>query len=101
MDTILGQDAHVFLFVAQITPTTIDAENTLVQTYNDAIPALVEARADAGKHIALVDLYTPIESTPNYKTVLLRGTSDSLLPADKGYKLMGDVWYGAVKSVLP
>jgi lysophospholipase L1-like esterase len=101
MDTILAEDAHVFLFVAQITPTTIDAENTFVTSYNDAIPALVKARADAGKHIALVDMYTPFVGTASYKTVLLRGTSDSLHPANKGYTLMGDIWYASVKAVLP
>ena len=41
------------------------------------------------------------ERTANYQTVLLRGTADSLHPANAGYKLMGDVWYGAVKVVLP
>ena len=29
------------------------------QTYDDAIPAVVKARADAGKHILVVDMYAP------------------------------------------
>jgi lysophospholipase L1-like esterase len=72
-----------------------------LKIYNDAIRALAKTGADAGKHIVLVDVYTPFVNTANYKTVLLRGTSDTLHPANQGYTVMGDVWYAAVKAFLP
>lgn len=82
----------------QLAVATVDAENVLVQTYNDAIPPLVKARADAGKHVALVDMYTAFVNAPNFKTALMK---DDLHPADSGYKVMGDVWYAAIKPLLP
>ncbi|MDP9149660.1 MAG: GDSL-type esterase/lipase family protein [Myxococcota bacterium] len=102
MDTILTQDPHLALFVAQIVPTTDDTINTRVQAFNAAMPALVKARADAGKHIALVDMYTPFVTATSYKTVLMRGgTTDYLHPTEAGYQLLGQVWYQAVKPLLP
>ncbi len=85
------------LVVAQIIPTTTDATNTAVRAYNAAIPALVQQRAAAGKHILLVDMYTIFTSHADYKTTLM---TDDLHPSTAGYATMGDAWYAAIRGLL-
>jgi hypothetical protein len=98
MDTILDADPKLLLVVAQVIPqqraTPLDQQ---VQTYNTAIPPLVKTRADAGKHVILVDMYTPIKSTPDYGNVLF---ADRLHPSRAGYDLIGDTWYAAIGPFL-
>jgi len=93
MDTILTNDPKVLLVVAQIVPTKDDNENIRVKAYNDAIPALVKARADAGKHVIMVDMYGGFQADANYKTDYM---NDNLHPKDPGYVKMGDIWYAAI-----
>ncbi len=52
IDSIIALDAHTLIVVAQITPTMQDPLNARIQTYNAAIPAVVQTRAQAGKHVA-------------------------------------------------
>jgi hypothetical protein len=93
LDKILGANAHALLVVAEITPLQNSAWETQVQSYNAAIPALVQTRAAAGKHVALVDMHTGFVAA----TML---SSDGVHPNKAGYDHMGDVWYAAVKAVL-
>ena len=93
IDKIIGAGAHPLLVVAQITPLQNSTWETQVQTYNAAIPALVQARAMAGKHIALVDMHTGF-------VVATMLSSDGVHPNMTGYDHMGDVWYAAIKGVL-
>ncbi len=99
IDYILGQDSRLLLMVAQITPLANDTWNEHVQMFNAGIPGLVKMRASAGKHIAVVDAYSPFVSNPNWKTELI--SSDLIHPTDdKGFPLLGDTWYAAVASYL-
>ncbi len=93
LDTILAADPTLLLVVAQITPTQSDAENTLVQAYNAAIPGLVASRAQAGKHILLADMYDPFVADPAYQTDYL---ANALHPTDAGFVVMGQVWWSAI-----
>jgi lysophospholipase L1-like esterase len=93
LDKILGANAHALLVVAQITPLQNSASEMQVQSYNAAVPALVQARAAAGKHVALVDMHTGFATA----TML---SSDGVHPNKAGYDHMGDVWYAAVKGLL-
>ncbi len=91
-------DAPSSLLVgAQLTPTTTDAENMRFQTYNAAIPGIVQQRAAAGKHVLLVDMYSTFTANANYKTALM---NDNLHPNPTGYALMGDTWYKTIASFL-
>ena len=65
-----------------------------IKTFDDAIPAVVQARAAAGRRILVVDMFTPFN--PN-KTALLE---DQWHPNLQGYLLLGDQWYSAVQSTL-
>jgi lysophospholipase L1-like esterase len=97
MDTLLAIDPQVLLIVATLVPTTDDELNVRVRDYNAAIAPLVKARVDAGRHVAMVDLYAVFTGNAGYKTVLM---SDDLHPADAGYVVMADCWYAVVKPFL-
>jgi lysophospholipase L1-like esterase len=97
MDRILAADANVLLAVAQITPTRVDNLNTRVQNYNATIPALVATRANAGKHVILVDMYGAFTRDGNYKTTLL---ADDLHPSTAGYQRIAQTWYQALSGYL-
>jgi lysophospholipase L1-like esterase len=97
VDSILQTDSKLLLVVAQITPTQTDAENSSVLAYNSAIPALVQERATAGRHVAMVDMYDAFTADATYKSADL---SDNLHPNDAGYDRMAKVWYDAVGSLL-
>ena len=97
IDTITTAAPNTLLVVAQIIPTRTDATNTRIQTYNAAIPALVQTRANAGKHVLRVDMYTTYTANANYKTALL---VDDLHPNTAGYGLMGRTWYTLIAPFL-
>ena len=97
IDSITTTSPHLLLVVAQITPSQTDSLNTAIQTYNAAIPALVQARAAAGKHVTMVDMYDAFTAGANYKTADL---SDSVHPNDAGYALMAGVWYAKIGALL-
>jgi lysophospholipase L1-like esterase len=97
LDQIINDAPNALLVVAQIIPTENQQTNARVQAYNAAIPALVQARADAGKHIELLDLFTPFSSNPNFTSLM----NDNLHPNDSGYVVMGQNWFQAIEDVLP
>jgi lysophospholipase L1-like esterase len=94
IDKIIAAAPQSLLVVAQITPLANSAWEMQVETYNLAIPALIHARATAGKHIAMVDMHTGFQVS----TML---SSDGVHPNETGYNHMGDVWYAAISAVLP
>jgi lysophospholipase L1-like esterase len=98
LDRIAMSAPNALIVLAQIVPTTNDTTNQRVQTYNAAMPALVEARADAGKHIILVDMYGAYTANANYKSEYM---NDALHPKDAGFTVMANVWYDAIGNLLP
>lgn len=98
IDKILADAPKALVVVAQIGPSNDDARTALIKAYNDGIPAVVQARVAAGKHVAMVDMFTPFVSDVNYKTALL---SDEVHPNDAGYVIVGQTWYQAIQSFLP
>lgn len=98
LDRIAMYAPNALTVVAQIVPTTDDTGNQRVQAYNAAIPALVKARADAGKHIVMVDMYKAFTDNPNYKTAYM---GDKLHPKAEGLVVMANTWWAAIGSLLP
>ncbi len=92
IDTITATSPKALLVVAQITPLGDKTGNTRAQSYNAAIPNLVKTRVAAGKHIIVVDMYTPFAAHPDYMA--------GLHPKDVGYDFMGDLWYMALAPHL-
>ena len=101
IDTIYTQLPNVLIVVAQPIPSRGNAGKgddaalpDRLKTYGDAIPAVVQKRADAGKHILLVDMYTPFN--PNKASLI----EDEWHPNLQGYVLLGDQWYSVLKPLL-
>jgi hypothetical protein len=42
-----------------------DDYNPLIEAYNKAIPAIVQARIAAGQHVILVDMYSAFTANPD------------------------------------
>ena len=93
LDKIIANAPNALLVVAQIIPLGYGT-NDVIKTYNQALPGLVQQRAAAGKHVALVDMYT------GFNTSTMLG-SDSIHPNSTGYKFMADHWYAVIGSLLP
>lgn len=100
VDTIYSQLPDVLILVAQPIPGRDDASkgddpglSARIKTYNDAIPAVVKTRADAGKHILVVDMYTPFAP----KASLLE---DQWHPNLQGYVVLGSEWYKVLQTLL-
>ncbi len=97
IDKVTETSPETLLVVAQLIPTRTDSLNVDVQAYNAAMKALVAERAQAGKHIVLVDMYSAFTRNQSYKDQLL---FDGLHPNDAGYAVMADVWYDAIEAFL-
>jgi lysophospholipase L1-like esterase len=92
VDQIVAALPNALLVVAQIIP--LPWTESSVVTYNAAIPAVVQQRANQGKHVILVDMNTGFPTTNGY-------ASDDIHPNDGvGYPWMGDKWYGAIAQYL-
>lgn len=97
IDAIFVRLPAALLVVAQPIPSQEDALNGRIQTYNAGIPAVVKARADAGQHILLVDLYAPFAAVASYKTNLLK---DTWHPNEAGHVILGARWYSVLADLL-
>lgn len=97
VDSILDQDDHVLLVVAQIVPSRLADLNDRVEAYNAAIPGIVEERAAQGKHIAIADMESAFLADSNYQSSLL---ADDLHPSTAGYALLGQTYYGVIGELL-
>jgi len=101
IDSIYAQLPDVVIIVAQPIPARGDASkgddtalSDRIKTYNGAIPTVVKERADAGKRILTVDMFTPFD--PN-KAALLE---DQWHPNLDGYVVLGTQWYSVLQPLL-
>lgn len=93
LDQLTSNAPDAYVVVAQIIPLGY-GDNAITRAYNEAIPDLVQERASAGKHIALVDMYTGFEPSAMLD-------SDNVHPNAAGYAFMADRWYAAIEELLP
>jgi lysophospholipase L1-like esterase len=98
IDQILASDSRLLLIVAQITPNKTAEGIMNIAAFNAGIPAVVAARAKAGKHIITVDIHEAFVANPNWKTDYL--PDSDVHPNDAGYDAMGRGWYGALGPLL-
>ena len=89
IDHITSTAPDAELFVATI--ITVSFADASVRAYNAQIPSIVQARAAAGKHVHLVDMYPALTTAD-----LL---SDGVHPNAGGYTKMANVWFTALQSV--
>ncbi len=93
IDAVIKAAPDALLVVAQLTPLGDPASDGRAKTYNETIPATVEMRASAGKHVIMVDMHSGVPASGI--------STDTVHPNPQGYKAMADVWYEAVGPVLP
>jgi len=96
IDQVIRDAPNALIVVAQITP--LGSATNGVQPYNAAIPAIVQQRIDAGKHLLLVNMSAAFAAANNNVSALL---ADGVHPNDQGYAIMAQTWYDAIESVLP
>ena len=82
---------NALIVVAKIIP--LPSGTAAVNTYNAAIPGIVQTRVAAGKHIIIVDLNTGFPSGDL--------SSDNVHPNVAGYAWMGDRLYDAIGRPVP
>jgi len=92
IDHIVQDAPDALLVVTTIVPIKQGSYGAIGETFDNAIPAVVQTRIDAGKHIVLVDMFKSFPSNGL--------GSDGVHPNQQGYEWMAGVWYAAIKSYL-
>jgi lysophospholipase L1-like esterase len=91
LDKIAQNAPSSLIVLAQITP--LGYTSAALTAYNAKIPGIVQAHAAKGQHIIGADMSKmPIPADI---------ASDSVHPNDQGYAYMANVWYAAIKDLLP
>jgi lysophospholipase L1-like esterase len=91
LDRILAE-SHVKLVVATIPPSRFGRKAKLVEGVNGIIKSEVQKRADAGRSIRLVDVYTLLDNRADFV--------DNLHMNDAGYTKVGDAFADALLELL-
>jgi len=90
IDQILADDPGVTILVAQLICNADSTVQSRINSYNSQIPGIVQARANAGKHVYMVGMGSL--NTGDLK--------DGLHPNDGGYQKMADNWDAAIQHVI-
>jgi lysophospholipase L1-like esterase len=90
VDKLVTGAPDALVVVAKIIP--LSSGMSMVNTFNNALPAIIAARASAGKHVILVDQNTGFPTSE---------LGDGVHPNPAGYARMAGVWYGAIGPLLP
>ncbi|WP_239162282.1 SGNH/GDSL hydrolase family protein, partial [Acrocarpospora phusangensis] len=88
IDRITSTAPNAEVFVATIIPLPFAASN--VQTFNAALRTLVQNRANAGRRVHLVEMFSALTASD---------LADGVHPNAGGYSKMATVWYNALRSV--
>jgi lysophospholipase L1-like esterase len=89
LDALSEAAPSALIVVANITPLASDSQ--AVVRFNDALPEVIEARASAGRHVRLVDMFTGFPASE---------LDDNVHPNVRGYKRLGENWYAAISEFL-
>jgi lysophospholipase L1-like esterase len=89
LDRLIANVPDALIVIAKLTP--FPSMSDAVESYNAEIPAQVDARVAAGKHLKLVDMFT------GFGVAML---GDSVHPNQQGYEHMARVWYDAISDLL-
>jgi lysophospholipase L1-like esterase len=88
LDHITAAAPNADVFVATIITST--GRDGVIRAFNAAVPGLVQARANAGKHVHLVDMYSALSTSD---------LADGIHPNAGGYQKMANVWFNALQAV--
>lgn len=98
IDAITSRAPESLVVVATIVPVIQGGTNQRVIAYNQGVKAAVETRAEAGKHVILLDNYDAIFTRANWQSQLM---VDNLHPNDPGYAVLGQSFFAAIEEYLP
>ena len=90
IDQIIAADPTVTVLVAQLVCNSTPAVESRVVSFNSQLPAIVQARAKAGKPVFLVSM----------NSIGLADLKDGLHPNDGGYQKMADAWDTGIKQAI-
>ena len=89
LDKIAQNAPNALIVLAQLTPLAHDDPN--LTAYNAKIPGIIQSHAAKGQHIIGVDM----SKLPTSEL------TDGTHPTDQGYAYMANIWYAALKDLLP
>jgi lysophospholipase L1-like esterase len=90
IDHITATVPSAEVFVAQLTPLANAGQEAAVRTFNAAIPAIVQSKVNAGRHVHLVDQHSALTAAD---------LVDGIHPTAAGYDKMAAAWFAALRSV--
>jgi lysophospholipase L1-like esterase len=92
LDTELGRIVtaapDALIVVAKVIPLGYTSSDW--SSYNAKIPTIVQAHVAKGQHMVMVDM-----------SALPTSQLNGVHPTDQGYAAMANIWYAAIKDVLP
>jgi lysophospholipase L1-like esterase len=91
LDKIAQAAPSALIVLAQTTP--LGYTSAPLTTYDAKIPGIVQSHAAKGQHIVGVDM--------SKMPVPADIASDNVHPNDQGYVYMANIWYAAIKDLLP
>jgi hypothetical protein len=89
LDDIAENAPNALIVLSQITP--LGSNNSALTAYNAKIPGIIVSHAAKGQHMIGVDM----------SELPTSDLADGTHPNDRGYAFMADIWYAAVKDLLP
>jgi lysophospholipase L1-like esterase len=90
VDRITATAPDTEVFVATIIPLANSGQEANARAFNATIPAMVQSKANAGKHVHLVDMHSALTTAD---------LIDGVHPTATGYDKMAATWYAALRSV--
>jgi hypothetical protein len=91
LDKLVQNAPNALIVLATLTPLSNSAANAAATAYNAKIPGIVQMRAEKGQHIIGVDMNELPASQ----------LADGTHPNDQGYASLANIWYEAIKGLLP
>jgi len=89
LDKLAMEAPTAAIVVATLVP--LNGADSAVQSYNAALPGIVQARAAAGMHVTLIDQFKGFPASE---------LGDGVHPNRQGYERMAGTWYEAIRAWL-
>jgi lysophospholipase L1-like esterase len=89
LDELISAAPSAAILVSQLIHATNAVIDARIQTFNAAVPAVVQKRVDAGHRVVDVAAMGTLKGNLN---------PDGIHPTDEGYRQMADVWFEAIRE---
>ncbi|WP_239118643.1 SGNH/GDSL hydrolase family protein, partial [Paractinoplanes ferrugineus] len=78
------------IFIATLIPLANTGQENAARTFNATLPGMIQTKANAGKHVHLVDMHNALTTND---------LIDGIHPTAGGYDKMAATWYNALRAV--